>query len=415
MNTIPIEISAGAYWKPLPEVISYEATIPLTYETPWSNEDTYSVSGEVKCPSSNDICRIFRKLDALEEAYQTELQTMKQSWITEKIATTSNKKARRALDFIGEGLSWCCGVATQQKLNSLTMDEGAVRQKLEKVSKGLSETLKFTLENSEKFNEYQKQAAATWKETEHTIQYLEKITDDIQNSIIQTEQQDHFVIVSILTHQFQNMRGMIQLSRALKRQSIMNSCKHHQIPQTVLKPEVLSEDLQRLDKELQNSGQGLAIQTQDLSKFYQLPLSECTFTSEKLYVHIKIPIIQRDQYWNLYELITTPFAWYNQTCIIPHQTLYLAVATHQKYFKENVRQISGTGLHQCKPYQDKLCYIPRFSADNLKGPECAKKLYEGATVETLSHHCPMSCHTNATTISDIFEETYIITNPKKKT
>lgn len=115
----------------------------------------------------------------------------------------------------------------------------------------------------------------------------------------------------------------------------------------------------------------------------------------------------------MYELITTPFAWYNQTCSIPHQVLYLAVSTHIFTYKDHTRQISGTGLHQCKPYHDKLCYIPRFSGDTLQGPECARRLYQGATVEEISHHCPMSCHTStATTISEIQEELYVITNPK---
>jgi len=31
-----IEINAGAFWKELPNTISYEATIPLTYRMDWS-------------------------------------------------------------------------------------------------------------------------------------------------------------------------------------------------------------------------------------------------------------------------------------------------------------------------------------------------------------------------------------------
>lgn len=80
--------------------------------------------------------------------------------------------------------------------------------------------------------------------------------------------------------------------------------------------------------------------------------------------------------------------------------------------REHLRAISGIGLHQCKPYENRLCYVPRFSADPVQGPNCAKKLYQGATVEELNHHCPMTCHqSTATAVSEIANETYAIAHP----
>ncbi|CAH0562991.1 unnamed protein product [Brassicogethes aeneus] len=106
-------------------------------------------------------------------------------------------------------------------------------------------------------------------------------------------------------------------------------------------------------------------------------------------VTVKVPIRRENFRWQLYELVTTPFAWHNQTCHIQHEALCLEIAIRNQ--KEVALTISGTNLHQCKPYENKLCYLPRFSSDNLHGPQCVKMLFHGATVEEIAKNCPMRC------------------------
>lgn len=174
--------------------------------------------------------------------------------------------------------------------------------------------------------------------------------------------------------------------------------------------------MKKLKLEIEKSEQDIAIPLKQISTYYELPISECSFFQNKILVLVKIPVIQKNQHWDLFELVTSPFAWFNQTCTIPHQTLFLAVNNEPTQDKQSLRQISGSGLHQCKPYHDKLCFIPRFSSDNTQGPECARKLYEGCTVQELSQFCPMNCHTSSSLIiSEIAEETYIITHPDPTT
>lgn len=46
----------------------------------------------------------------------------------------------------------------------------------------------------------------------------------------------------------------------------------------------------------------------------------------------------------------------------------------------------------------------------MQGPACTKKLKFGASVEDISHQCPMSCHKSVSTIiSETAEETFVIT------
>ena len=111
--------------------------------------------------------------------------------------------------------------------------------------------------------------------------------------------------------------------------------------------------------------------------------------------------------------MSTPFAWYNQTCSIQHQTLYLAVSESTLTGTNFIKQISGTALHQCKPYENKLCYLPRFAADTAHGPGCAKILYVGSSISEINQHCPLHCITSQlVSISEIAHDTFVITHPQ---
>ncbi|XP_050310807.1 uncharacterized protein LOC126746540 [Anthonomus grandis grandis] len=304
-----------------------------------------------------------------------------------------SKREKRSLDFIGSGLSWCCGVATLQKLNMVENSDDEIRKRL--------------------VQDYEKLVAATFSDTELRIKSIERFTKQLENKVANTTNEQELLIMTNLYNGYLNLKRMVLLVRTLRRQAIVNSCRHHKIPAEIVNPQVLKRDLEDFESKIANSEQGLAIPTSELAAYFEMPICDCSFTKSSIYVHIKIPIIKKNRNWQLLELITTPFAWYNQTCIIRHQPLYIAVSKNGNN-EGDLRQISGTGLHECKPYQNKLCYLPRFSADILQEPECAKILYQGATVKELSQYCPMDCHSaTSMTISEIKDETYVITHPKQ--
>ncbi|KAJ8910407.1 hypothetical protein NQ315_011371 [Exocentrus adspersus] len=276
-----IEVVAGAYWKPLPQTLTYEATIPLIYKTSWREDEIFELK---------DMSR--------------SLKTKAAEWTTQ-----AKGRSKRSLDFLGDGLAWCCGVATQHKLDQRNVDEHQLQAEIGKLHDGLTLSLR----------------------------------------------------------------------------SI--DCKQHLIPMGILQPTILRKDLKKLDWELEQLGQGLAIPPGSISRYYQLPICDCAVTEESIVIHVRVPITQRELAY------------------------HLAVADQGE-----LRTISGAGLHQCKPFHDKLCYIPRFSGDALHGPTCARKLFSGTTVTELSQHCPLSCHgSTSLTISEIEEGTYVVTHPKPAT
>ncbi|XP_050300412.1 uncharacterized protein LOC126738956 [Anthonomus grandis grandis] len=412
-----VEVSAGAYWKPLPATRIYEATVPLTYETEWTEDtDDHTMDvGNLKCSQlQTNECFVINSINGLNKAFFKELTLLNEHWGIAPLRNNEpSKREKRSLDFIGSGLSWCCGVATLQKLNMVENSDDEIRKRLDTMSQGLSDTVKQMSENSKHFQDYEKLVAATFSDTELRIKSIERFTKQLENKVANTTNEQELLIMTNLYNGYLNLKRMVLLVRTLRRQAIVNSCRHHKIPAEIVNPQVLKKDLEDFESKIANSEQGLAIPTSELAAYFEMPICDCSFTKSSIYVHIKIPIIKKNRNWQLLELITTPFAWYNQTCIIRHQPLYIAVSKNGNN-EGDLRQISGTGLHECKPYQNKLCYLPRFSADILQGPECAKILYQGATVKELSQYCPIDCHSaTSMTISEIKDETYVITHPKQ--
>jgi len=91
----------------------------------------------------------------------------------------------------------------------------------------------------------------------------------------------------------------------------------------------------------------------------------------------------------------------------------MAVATTET--RTILKEVTGIALHECKPYQDRLCYLPKFAGDQTQGPTCARKLFHGTTVEDIAEHCPMHCHqSDLMIISEIGSEEFL-THPKPNT
>lgn len=413
-----LEITAGAFWRAQPDTVSYEATVPIVYESIWLEKQNFD---KVNNPCGNDTweCGLLKNITSLQNAYINDFQNLEKSWSPKYLKNYSSQHEstfirKRSLDFLGEGLAWCCGVATQHNLDSIVMNENDLQNKISKLTSSFTSSIRLIGNNSKKFNDFQKQSASSFNVIEEHIHILEKHFNTMKDSINKQYMEHTNAANTILENQFINLKNIIRLSDAIKKQSILASCRQHHTPSILLDPEILSHDLLKLQNELSSFNQQLAIPISELAKYYQLPLCDCSFLNEKIIIHIRIPVRQKFNYWKLYHLITTPFAWYNQTCKIHHDNLFLAVNNNPK--STQIRQISGINLRHCRPLEDKLCFLPRFPANSLQSPICAKKLFDGASVSEISHHCPMSCHkSTATIISEIEEEIYIITHAKAPT
>ena len=150
----------------------------------------------------------------------------------------------------------------------------------------------------------------------------------------------------------------------------------------------------------------------DVSKLYKLPICDCTFTSEKLYVHFRIAIVTKSENCKICELLTTPFVWYNQTCFFKHETHYSTISDNVLTGTNKTKQILGIVLRQCNSFDNKLCYLSLFAADTAHGPGCAEILYTDSSISEINQHCPLHrIISQLLYISDICEDIFDITHP----
>ncbi|KAG5864473.1 hypothetical protein JTB14_005734 [Gonioctena quinquepunctata] len=125
-----LEVTAGAFWKPLSLTVTYEATIPLIYKANWHDDTLVErTRSENQCSYEDNHtsreCSLIRDINALQMSYMEEFAALTSSWIPDLLENLStsdgHQMGKRALDFLGDGLSWCCGVVIQHTLDSLVM------------------------------------------------------------------------------------------------------------------------------------------------------------------------------------------------------------------------------------------------------------------------------------------------------
>ncbi|KAK4882977.1 hypothetical protein RN001_006296 [Aquatica leii] len=173
---------------------------------------------------------------------------------------------------------------------------------LKQLHSGIEHSLIQISNNSKVFNEYhnKNKIGRTFSLTEEKIQHT-------------------------IFYVYDTMIHVLNLVRLISQIEILNTCKDHKIPSIIVNPQSLQIDLEKLSIELSKKGYSIVIPIHELSRYYKLSIADCTTTENKLYVHIKIPIVLTNQEWKLYELITTLFAWNNETCVLMHEILFMTV------------------------------------------------------------------------------------------
>lgn len=114
-------------------------------------------------------------------------------------------------------------------------------------------------------------------------------------------------------------KRFLQLFSIIRKTEFLSACKSKTMPLPVTTPPILAADLRRLSIRLNNLDLQLAIPIEQLSRYYKLPIADCAISKDVLVVHLKIPITQKFNCWQLYKLLTTPFGWENDTCVLMHE------------------------------------------------------------------------------------------------
>lgn len=327
----------------------YEASIPLTYVGSWSN-DKYDESNpgfrarlcQARRPHDEEdlSCDLAMRVEEFEVTVSKALNNFQKvldpnyildGTIEEVVRSDEQdeeipeerQRNKRSLNFIGDAFAWCCGVATQEKVDDYVLKENQLEKKVQELKMGLHEDFKHLSTITKEFEKYDTGIQGSFTEIRKHLKKLAEYESKVQK---ESSENQTWLTQQLMLVEVGELKRSIQMITFMRKIEILVACKNKNIPLPAVPPPVLSADLQSLTKKLERMGMKPSIPAGQISRYYKLPIADCAMSSKNLTVHVKIPITQLTSGWKLKELITTPFAWHNDTCILMHDHLYLAVS-----------------------------------------------------------------------------------------
>lgn len=415
LKNVPTKITMGAYWNKLNKAIPYEASIPLLYEGEIPNDNyvmhPYSLSTE-GCNEwdEGDYCKLTKWLDTVDKEIEVELtrvNNMLQADVFETSDIISKNKSRnpRSISFIATILSWCCGIATESSFKALVTDHLRIKSRISQIKENIHDDQVDLTRVTDAMQKYSSEIKQKLLDIDNTFHNLE---EKLSKNLILDDTRFQRLFSSAFYGIERNSRRIFQTLHSISKGAIINDCKNKLIPSHIIPVTILTQDLKSLQEKLDVDGFKLAIPLSDITWYYKLKIADCEFADEKIFISVKVPILNKLHSFELYEFTNIPYSWKNSTCVIIHDSTYLAVDG------DSVRTITGAMLRECKVQVNELCFISRYSTDIVSGPSCPEILFKGATASVINKYCAYKCQDgNAMVITQVNFETYVITHPPR--
>jgi len=120
----------------------------------------------------------------------------------------------------------------------------------------------------------------------------------------------------------------------------IRKCKANFIPENTITMNILKKDLKRLRHELSKHNLVLAIPIPEIERYYHLPITHCQVFENEIHFSIKIPMIERQQEYEVYEPIPLAYQNSNELCQLKIEKSFLLVDKISK----KTHTISGNNL-----------------------------------------------------------------------
>lgn len=408
----PEMLSAGVHWRQLPETVIYESSVPLYYRVPWQLP-TYEGDGQ-RLRENSDFHKYYPKLWNISQSIldlDNKFGVVLTAWETSlrgapEVHTATRK--RRGIELFGQIMHFCCNLVTASDVTAMGAGVSDVNTALHDLQNNIVSDHQelFNLTNSMSQFNFELQASYNM-----TFNQIKNLKQEITN-LVNFENESDNVIHEALNIIYKKIIHMIHnefiISAYTKMSETMMQCNNKKLSKFLVSETILIQDLKILESNLVKNNFELSISVKNIQKYYNLNIVSCVLQGEELVVSVKVPIRQLGHNWKLFEIINVPFAFNNQTCSVKHDVQYLAVTNDGTYKKA----ITGAATHQCRPYEDSLCYLPRHSSFSFFGSYCIFKLFEGMDKETFNKYCSFICHSDSPLIvSELERGMFSITNP----
>lgn len=407
-----ITVSSGAFFEEVHEAIMYEKSIPLIYTQDINNdyyenlEQTWNI--QKYCDKkNNNYCDIMNQSLKLLKLINNNIRENEADMTNTYEKETS--RAKRGIQILGNMVHFCCNVATEKQLKNLYTNEEMLNNQINKFKDVLasdhldlqnitSELNKYT-KNTKINIDTVKQAFQIFVKEERSNDMIEKFT---HGNEIQGLQEIIFNLLTII----------LKFTNYERDSNTHLHCKLQKIPQRIVLPAIFYKDIKKLSNILEKDGFKLVIPLDNLSAYYNLPITECQFSKTQILIKIKIPIIEKLAKWKLYQYVPAHFKFKESVCLIFSEKTYIATNTQNNEH----RMVSGIGLQHCDPPVTDLCYIPRFSADITMSPKCVEAIFKNKPLEKINQFCYFQCVKQQDEESLIIKQTgistFTLTNPQ---
>lgn len=386
---IPIHIVSGIKFEEIPTLTAYQSSVPLIYKVPYHTK------------ISNNFPKLNHPLTSCDNLIKNQYQECIDKNILNKLQTsihdilnlrnkntkldlhvnqpTVPKRTKRAIDFIGRALSWCCNVATMTNLNDLSKNEVQVDDKL-------NHLLDFVKEENHEIT------VAETKMNNFTNN-INSVLEDLHSSLVKYDStfkinmnQSTKIFETKLEKYTQETWLYIYLTLYYSRlDSIEQDCQNNKIPQDLVAVEELRADLEKLQQKLLKQNLTLAIPVLKTYQLYNLKISKCHYEGENIVLQIKIPVLKNNITYKAYTYNPIPLKWENKICTLINSNFIIIATNKQNYI------VNTDNNKNCDYKSSNLCLIPRFISHSSPASRCATYMIKGSNLAQLKDYCEFHC------------------------
>jgi len=396
-QTAKFKVFTGTQFLPI-ERLTYEASYPLVYDIPLAFDKprltNFSATTHCEVDENSVQCIIEKNLHLIQQKVENQIAIQLSHFPDGKINIT---RQARSILFLGEAMTWCCGLINSKQFSKTTFNQKAINTNLNTLLDYTRQEHNNTNLLKSHFQEFAQDTKNLTDQIQHNLLILQeeffKIKDtDLSKNIL-------FSIQNLWQAIFQNFK--FDNLRHLQAQ-----CNGNYLSRALIPKELLKTDLQTLQNILHLSNYTLAIDIhKEVNSYYELPLASCTWSREKLTYKLQVPIIKTNTSYKVYKNIQVPLLWDDKLCYLT-QNEFLVI-----HSKNDIRIIPQDS-ENCNAHTYPLCLVPRITQWHDTQYHCIKSLFQNLNLSNVKAACHMHCQ-NATQFPKIIAvspSTYLIAN-----
>ena len=311
-----------------------------------------------KCENACDVEKMLVKIKNLLRSELT--AAIFDTQIELETGVSEKRRIKRGIEFFGKIFKFCCDVTLDSQLIPLEENEHRISEVYEKLGDAVIEDHKTLFSFQTEINTIAGRTSESIIEIRRKSEIWSKRTE-IKNAI---------------AHE-------IELLIAHYRQ-LTHYCHSSHIPVNVITPQILKTDLLKVRGELEKHGKELAIGMNKIIEYYKVPIASCQILNDEIVITIKIPVIEANTKYEMFEPLAIPFVYESEICQIKIEKSVVLRETKSNELKV----LTGQALEKCTR-AGKLCAISKTIQD--QNTMCTEKIFRGETSEKIKRACNFMC------------------------